>query len=275
MNNKYVESLKKSLDVFEKNNILFDNIVKKLKDKIYNNGRIIFISTGNTGHSIELLIKSFEYLFKVPKDKFQIIISGEEYKEIDFYNQKEFENNKSIGTISAIEKNISKDDIVIGFSATGKTNYVNAFLKESKEKGAFTSLIISSENNINDSFVDQKITLSLEEKNIKGLYIGNHTTILKIAFELIIFNLFEEIGQIYDGNIMTTKIWTQKLKEVSIETIRKFNSKIEDDEIENLLKETNGELSLILIMIKLNIELKDAIKIASKNNYNFKKIFKN
>ncbi len=274
MKNTYVKSLQQSLNIFNEKSDNFNNVIEEVYKKFNSTGRIIFLATGQMGNLIMEEVKSFKYLFKIPDGKIKVIISGIEYDEIDNSLQRSFENVDSIGTLSAIENNVSSKDVIVAFSATGKTNYVNAFLKESKDKGAFTSIVNSSKNKLNFDYVDEDINIAFDNKFINGLYSGNNITILKIAFEVIIFSSFEKIGQIYNNNIMTTNIWTEKLKGISIETIKKYKKNITSEEISKFIKITNGELSLILTMIKLNIDLESAKKIVLKNNYNFKIIFK-
>jgi len=275
MKSNYIKSIEESLYLFEKNSKKFDFIIEQINKNMKNpKGRVIFLATNQIGNFIKTSIDSFDYLFKFSKNKFNIIISGEYFENIDKEKRKELENNKSVGVISAIENNITKNDVIIGFTATGKTNYVNSFMKESNEKGATTILITSSSTVEEYPFIDKQINLFIKNKTINGLYIGNHTTMLKISFELITFSFFERIGQIYNNDIMTMKIWTKKFRFVSYEIIRKYEPNITDKKIEELIEETNGELSIILTMIKLKLDFISSKKIVEKNKYNFMKIFK-
>ncbi len=272
MFNDFISNLISSLQNIDKNKSDIKILRKFILNKINTNGTIYIVAVGPNATMIKELIESFSYLFKIKENKFVLVSVKEEYESQ--LGWKHFENNKTIGVISAIEKNVSSKDIVIGLSATGKTNYVNHFLKESDILGAETFLITTSDFENKKEYIKHNIRLELFKKEIYGLYIGNHTTILKVILEAIILSVFEELGQIIDGNIVTTKIWTNKLFDVSYEVVGRLGILITRDKFKALIDLTNGELSLIIIIKKLHVNLEKAKIIAEENNYDFRKILK-
>ncbi|BDU67421.1 MAG: hypothetical protein TYPL_0740 [Candidatus Tyloplasma litorale] len=260
----------KTLEYYKKDfDLIADLLTKKIHDR---KGRIILISSGPMINMIQYMVNSFDYLFKIDNKKFLIIEPGKKY--INFYekNWKKIENDKSIGAFDAKEFLVNKNDLVLAFSVTGKTNYINNFLKQAHQCNAKTIMIKSSSFIDNINFVDIKINIELAKKSIEGLYIGNHTTILKMVFEYIIFKMFENLGQIFEEKILTTKIWTKKMMINSLEVLRSFNPNMSDKELENLIVKAENELSIAIVMSKLNVNIDKAKIILQKNKYNFKNI---
>lgn len=274
--NKYFKGLIDTIDKVEQYNNELEYITQEFQNRFNGKGRIILLSAGPIAYMNDYLTESFKYLFKFDWDKLVNIQPGKSYEDYFPKNSnkswRNIENEKSIGAIDTIEMNVTKDDFIIAFSVTGKTNYINQFIKQSKEIGARTALITSSPHATND-IADVNINLPVENKMIKGLYIGNHTTILKLIIESIFFKTFEDMGQIYNGMILTTNTWTNKLKEISMSVLCEFNSELSIDDGKRILEESDNELSVAILKLSHNIEKEEAKKILEKNNYDFKLIF--
>lgn len=269
MNNKYFESLIETLKIADKQNNKINELANDIIQRIKGKGKIYIISAGPNADMIDDLFYSFSYLFKFNKEKFVIVKAAQKHK---LYSEdwKDYENSKSIGAYDATQYRISQNDLIIGLSVTGKTHYINHFIREFKTRGAKTSIITSSNLFGNLDFADVHIDLSIEEKTIIGLYIGNHTTILKAVIENIFFNVFEELGQISNNLILTTKVWTRKLFETSLSVFEVLFPEVSKDEVEKLLKQCDGEQSVVIVMLKKGISKNKALKLLKDNSFDFK-----
>lgn len=269
MENKYFESLTEVLKTADNQNNKIKELAGDIVKRINGKGKIYIISAGPNADMVNDLFYSFSYLFKFNKEKFLIVQAARKHK-VYSAEWKDYENNKSIGAYDATLFKITKDDLIIGLSVTGKTHYINHFIREFKSKGAKTSIITSSNLFGNLDFIDVHLDLSIKEKTIIGLYIGNHTTILKVAIESIFFNVFEELGQIFNNLILTTKVWTKKLFETSLAVFEVLFPEMSKEEVEKLLNECEGEQSVAIVMLIKGISKNSAIKLLKENSYNFK-----
>lgn len=270
---KYIENLIDGLKNLRKYNYLLFEISGIIAKKIeQNSGRIIIISTGSTADFVETLVRSLKYYFKFNSNLIEIIRASVNTEVDD--EKIENENIISVGVLSAIEKKLNKDDLVIALSVTGRTDFINGFIKESLNTNA-TTVYISSFSKGDEkqiSKVDYLISLTMKEKAIYGLYIGNHTTLLKTAMEKILYGAFEHLGQIKNHIIHTTHTWTKKLRENSFQAIKFYDQNLHDDEILQLLKEANNELSTVLSSIILNVNLEEGKRRIENVNFNFNKL---
>lgn len=268
---KYIKNLINTLEKID-DDVRIKHLVDIFTKKMTAKGRIVIVSAGANKLIIENLINSFNYLFKIEENKFLFLSLEHAFEEITD-NWKELENSKSIGAISAMEHDINSDDIVLGLSSTGRTNYINYFLKQSNNLRAMTILISSSLKSEDKKYIDYNMNFPLINKEINGLYVGNHTTIIKIIFERLFFDVFEEMGQIIDGRILTTRMWTEKLLDISMNTIKKYNvNYLGEKELNEIILESKNELSIVVVMIATNVGKDEALDILKKENYNFKKI---
>ncbi len=273
----YIENLKDSLTSMQKYNDIFENlsqiIFKKLKTE---KGKVIIVTTGSMAIFSETLVNGLKSHFKYDNDKIEVISP---VNNSNFPFEKEIvenENVTSIGVVIALEKKLTKDDLVIAISSTGRTNYINGFVKEAlitEAKIAYlASPVKESKKDRIPEGIDFFVPLILVAKNLNGLHVGNHTTLLKTALEKILFRAFELMGQIKDNNILTTNTWTVKLKENSIPTIKKYKPELTDEQIMKMFEEADNELSTIIASIILNTNFEEAKNKIKELNYDFNKL---
>lgn len=245
-------------------------VSEKLNDK---NGRIFVLASGQNGALLHHMIISFDWLFRVKENKLFMIVPGAFYKRNEVDNWKEYENDSSIGSIEAKNEKLNENDLVIAFSVTGETLYINGFLKEAHSKGSKTIMVLSNfDSDDKSKYLDKKLVIDLEEKIIKGLYVGNYTTIFKLVFEMIFYSAFRRMGQISRGRILTTKIWTEKMFLTSREIIKYFTGIEDDEKARSLVKQCDGELDVLIVSVIKNMTPKEARELLIKEDYNVKKI---
>lgn len=268
--NKYIENLVdsfvKSKDELKKLEDISILIEKKIRDK---KGRVFLLGAGQTGQMILNLIETFNYLFKFDKYSLIPIVAGLNQNFTDDSNWRKIESERSIAAIDVTEYEISENDLVINFTSTESTPYNISFLKTAFDLSAIT-IVISSSKKIGDSskYATNYIHIPLVGESIENLYIGNYTTILKVAMEKVLFHVFEINGQIINGNICTTKVWTKRLREITFEVAKKFNDDLTFEHYCKILIDAENELSIALIMLNKNIDSIEAKKLVEKNKYN-------
>lgn len=269
---EYISRLKNALEQIEDRICEFANLQNEIIKRIKNDGKIYIVSAGQMNKIVDSIVNSLDYLFKFEKNKIISIEAAIKYKNILPNSWKHFENNKTIGAIDAIEYNITKNDLIIAISSTGKTHYINNFLTQCKTLGAQTYNLTSANDSNSVDYKFNNINIELD-KTIGGLYIGNHTTILKVIIESLIFDSFTKLGQIYEGRILTTYVWTKKLFTTSFINLKHFKNDITEDEAKELLIKCDNQLSVAILTITNNVDPIEAKELLEKNKYNFKKIF--
>ncbi len=266
---EYYESLENSIKEILEKRELIEKISNEVSKRIIDQGRIYIISAGAVSDIVNSFISSFDYLFKYNKEKIISISAGKAYKELYPLKWRHFENNKTIGALDAMEMGINEKDLILSLSSTGETDYVKNFLNESKSLGALTYSITASPQEQITEHNNLNITVN---KTIQGLYIGNHTTILKAIIEGIMFNSFKNLGQIHNGMILTVDVWTDKLFYTSFEVLSKLSPGLTKEEAKKLLKSSDQQLSIAIIMLMKKISKEKALEELNKVNYDFRKI---
>ncbi len=270
----YFDSLITSLEDIYKFDESIELTSSYISEKIQSGkGRVIIVSAGVIGSYVKRTVDSFEYLFKYDHSKIVTLKAGDKYRDMNIDDSRRLENVEAVGALDAIEMGINSDDLVISLSVTGSTKHLKYFLKESHDRGAKTVSITSSrQSGFKKEYIDLPIDVNVKNKTIKGLYIGNHTTILKIIIEFIMFESFKNLGQIVNGSIMTTNTWTKKLRDVSIEVLQVFDENITNGEALKLLENSEDELSIAILKLTRGLDNEQAKKLLIEHDYDFNKI---
>ena len=126
--------------VVDKIGLLIDGILSKYTDKT----RIIYIGSGTSGRLGILDASECPPTYGVDYDKFKGLISGGNtaiFKAIE-----NAEDNYELGEQDLKAINLTKNDVVIGLTASGRTPYVIGAIKYANSIGALTGSITCSEN---------------------------------------------------------------------------------------------------------------------------------
>ncbi len=273
--NGYIDNLKNALSKLQEYNSQLEEISQELF-RVLNSekGKIYILGAGSTADFSKTLIKGLGHHFKYEHDKI-VVLEASMNNNFDFEEENiDNENIFSVGVVDAIEANLNDNDIIIALSSTGRTDYINGFIKEAKSTGSKIAYITSPTdiNNTHNLEVDYPITIVIERKNIYGLHIGNHTTLLKTTLEKILFRVFELKGQIIDGYVLTTNAWTKKLIENSLPTIAKYGKELTYEQAIPIFKKADNELSVIIASLILKVSLEEAKEKVLECGYDFNKL---
>ena len=200
--------------------------------------------------------------FGIPPDMVQGIIAGG-YDAV-FKSIEGAEDSMEDGIQIVLEKKITKCDIVIGISASGKTPYVLGALKQANKIGASTALIQS--NGTKDcKYIDHYLNAIVGPELISGSTRMKAGTAAKMILNMITTVSMIKMNKTH-GNIMTDlKVSNHKLLDRGINIISKMISVTEIVAEEYLIK-SDGNIKVAIIMYKHSVSCEKANLILAQNN---------
>lgn len=261
--NKEDDLINKSIKKNSKEIIL---TINKCLDTLYKNGRIIYIGAGTSGKvamldSSEIPANFGEDLI----DKFITLIAGG--KESLFSPFATTEDNKNLVIEDLKKINFSKNDLIIGISASGSTPYVLSGIEYANKIGSTT---ISITNTKSTSPIQEKSDISINsyvgEEIIYGSTRMKAATCQKIILNTISTTTMIKFGRVYNQMMINVKISNDKLYKRAIDIIMDI-TKEEKDKVCETLKISNNNVPISIIMIKYNVGKKEAEKIFKQNNW--------
>ena len=221
---------------------LMDAIVENYKE----NTRIIYMGAGTSGRLGILDASECPPTYGVSPELVQGLIAGG--KEAVFLSQENAEDNKEQGKKDLMDINLTKNDIVIGLAASGRTPYVIGGIEYANSLGSITGSITCSENS-------ELVTGSTRMKS---------GTAQKMILNMISTNLMIKLGKVFSGYMVDVKATNKKLieraKYIIMETT---NSTYEN--AERALIESGNDVKVAIVMLILLVDKKTAEK--KLNNY--------
>ena len=237
---------------------LMDAIVENYKE----NTRIIYMGAGTSGRLGILDASECPPTYGVSPELVQGLIAGG--KEAVFLSQENAEDNKEQGKKDLMDINLTKNDIVIGLAASGRTPYVIGGIEYANSLGSITGSITCSENSELSYISRYPIEVIVGPEIVTGSTRMKSGTAQKMILNMISTNLMIKLGKVFSGYMVDVKATNKKLieraKYIIMETT---NSTYEN--AERALIESGNDVKVAIVMLILLVDKKTAEK--KLNNY--------
>ena len=241
------------------------DISKIMDAKVENykeNTRIIYMGAGTSGRLGILDASECPPTYGVSPELVQGLIAGG--KEAVFLSQENAEDNKEQGKKDLMDINLTKNDIVIGLAASGRTPYVIGGIEYANSLGSITGSITCSENSELSSISRYPIEVIVGPEIVTGSTRMKSGTAQKMILNMISTNLMIKLGKVFSGYMVDVKATNKKLieraKYIIMETT---NSTYEN--AERALIESGNDVKVAIVMLILLVDKKTAEK--KLNNY--------
>ena len=217
-------------------------LVEKTSELLINDGRIFYIGSGTSGRLG--IVDASECLptFGI-EDKIYGIIAGGD-KAIR-KSQEYAEDSKTQAWEDLKPYNLSKNDIVIGISASGSTPYVVSGINKCNKNGIYTGCITCNRNSSLAKLSSYPVEVIVGPEYITGSSRMKAGTAQKMVLNMISTTVMIKLGRVFDNKMIDMKLSNNKLHERAIRILKSI-LKIGDDEAKKLIKENNN--------IRLSIE---------------------
>lgn len=217
-------------------------LVEKTSELLINDGRVFYIGSGTSGRLG--IVDASECLptFGIDDKIYGIIAGGD--KAIR-KSQEYAEDSKTQAWEDLKPYNLSKNDIVIGISASGSTPYVVSGINECNKNGIYTGCITCNRNSSLAKLSSYPVEVIVGPEYITGSSRMKAGTAQKMVLNMISTTVMIKLGRVFDNKMIDMKLSNNKLHERAIRILKSI-LKIGDDEAKKLIKENNN--------IRLSIE---------------------
>lgn len=247
---------------------LIDGIIEKMNI----NSRIIYVGAGTSGRLGILDASECPPTYGVDKELFQGVIAGG--KEAVFEAKENVEDSEFAGKEDLQNINITKDDIVIGLAASGRTPYVIGALKYANEVGALTGSISCSKNSELSKISMYPVEVIVGAEIVTGSTRMKAGTAQKMILNMISTTIMIKKGKVFSGYMIdvrpTNKKLIERAKKIIINT-----TKCSYEIAEEMLEKSNYNVKIAITMILLSVDKKTANKELEKYDYNVAKLIHN
>jgi len=252
---KVASSVGKALDIIT-------NTVLAMNARWDEGGRIIYAGAGTSGRLGILDAAELPPTFGVDEDRVIGLIAGGEKAIQSSLEGVEDDLNK--GYKDAKNINISKEDIVIGITASGRTPYVMGVLKKAQESEAMTVGIACNKNAKIKNEVEYPVLLDTGPEIIMGSTRMKAGTAQKMVLNMLSTTLMILQGKVYKNYMVDMQIKNEKLEKRAIRMISDI-SNITKTQAEKNLKRAQGNIK-VAILIEHGFSPEKAKKEIKKEN---------
>ena len=202
-NNNVISAIDKALPQIEK-------ACDAVTEAIRNGGRVYYLGSGTSGRLAVCDAAECPPTFGVPYDLFNGIIAGGESCMFKAAENAEDDPEMSVNELK--KRNFSKDDILIGISASGSAAYVIAAIDYAKKAGAVTVAITNNPDTGMGKAADIEICADTGPEVITGSTRMKAGTAQKIILNMISTSSMVRCGHVYENLMINLRPTNKKLK---------------------------------------------------------------
>ena len=258
-------------DAIEKCIPSIEQVTNAVIESFERGGRLIYIGAGTSGRLGVLDASECPPTFGVSPEMVVGLIAG---GDTALRNAIEgAEDDEELAQKQLEEIHLSKKDVVIGISASGRTPYVVSGLIYASQKGCFTGAISNSPQ----SKISQVATVGIEAITGPEVVTGSTRmkagTAQKIILNMITTTAMIRIGKIFKGYMVDVQPTNQKLKQRAATILEKVTG-IQKEEAVQKLEATDYDLKMAILSQIHGITPKESIDLLKENHMNIVKAMK-
>ena len=232
--------------------LLVDRIVEAFENK----GRLIYIGAGTSGRIGVLDASECPPTFGVDQNMVIGLIAGGKQALVKAVEKAEDSKELSVEDLKSI--NLSKQDVVVGIAASGRTPYVIGGIEYAKNVGASCGCITTSKESILAKMVDFPVEVITGAEAITGSTRMKSGTAQKLVCNMLSTASMIKLGKVYQNLMVDLKATNEKLVARSIAIICETTD-YSKEEATQLFNEYHDVKAVILSYL---LDTKDKKKIA-------------
>ena len=236
--------------------------VDVIADRLSKGGRLIYTGAGTSGRLGIIDASECPPTFGVDFELVQGLIAGG--NTAIFKAVEGAEDNEQLGQTDLINKNITKKDVVCGIAASGRTPYVIGGMKYAKRLGAAVICVTMNPDSEMAKLADIAISVVVGPEVIMGSTRMKAGTAQKLVLNMLTTGAMIKLGKVYGNLMVDVKASNEKLI-ARAKRIVMLATSCELDKVEEVLKETNYDVKLSIMMIKTGLVKEKAQKLLLDN----------
>ena len=236
---------------------------------IRSGGRILYVGAGSSGRIAALDAAECPPTFSTPPEWIQAVIAGGAKALLHATEDAEDDGTKAAADMKA--RRISSRDLVIGISASGKTNYTHAALEYARIIGAKTVALVASPQAPITKVADVTIETLVGPEIVTGSTRMKAGTAQKLVLNMISTATMIRLGMTYSNWMINVSMTNTKLHTRGVHMLREILG-VSLDEAQKLSERSGGKLKVAVVMGTLGCTRKDAERRLTEGNGNLRKI---
>ena len=225
-------------------------------------GRLFYIGAGTSGRLGVLDASECPPTYGVSPELVQGIIAGG--TPALTRSQEGAEDHPQDGELALVERDCTKEDVVMGIAASGVTPFVLGALKYAQNLGAKTIFFTCNPDVVPKANPDVAIVPQIGPEVITGSTRMKAGTATKLVLNMITTTAMIQLGKVYQNLMVDLMPTCDKLIDRS-ERILSIVSDLSPSKSQQALQNANGDLKAAIVMTKRAVSLETARQLLEEN----------
>ena len=208
-------------------------------------GRLIYIGAGTSGRLGVLDAAECPPTFSTPPEMVVGVIAGG-LKALT-RSVEGAEDHGQTGADDLKHLMLTSADAVLGITTGGTTPYVLGALEYARQVGAYTGLLVCSDEAHQASSADQLIAIPVGPEVVTGSTRMKAGTATKLALNMITTTAMVQLNKTYSNLMVDLKALNDKLRDRGTRIVTELTG-LQADEALNLLRRAGGEVKTAILM---------------------------
>ena len=228
-----------------------------------NGGKLYYIGAGTSGRLAVLDASECPPTYGVPPEMVVGIIAGGD-KALRFPSEGA-EDSTEFGVSDLKKYNFTRNDILVGLAASGRTPYVIEALKYAKKLGAKTISVACNKNSSIGKEADIPIEVDTGPEVLTGSTRLKAGTATKLVLNMLSTGSMVRIGKAYQ-NLMVDVVPSNEKLVIRAHKIIEEATGVDEATAQTALKAANNSCKLAILMILTHSEVAEAKQLLEKSN---------
>lgn len=195
--------------------------IEKAAEAYRKGGRVVYVGAGTSGRISVMDAAEMPPTFGIPADRFVAIIPGGLGAMTKAVEMAEDDEHAAIAALNELK--LSRDDVVIGVAASGRTPFVISAIRHARQKGVWTCGIANNRGSALLQESDLGILLDTGPEILTGSTRLKAGTAQKLALNRISTGAMVLNGKVIENLMVDVKATNQKLKERCARIVRELS----------------------------------------------------
>lgn len=219
-----------------------EHIVEKMKK----GGRLFYLGAGTSGRLGILDASECPPTFGVDHTLVTPIIAGGTKAMIEAVEGAEDDEHQPAEDLK--DHHFSKNDVLVGITASGRTPYVKGAFKYVKQIGASCILIACNKNAEISRYADYSIEVDTGPEVVTGSTRLKAATAQKMILNMMSTTTMIKLGKVYENLMVDLKVSNQKLMKRA-RNIVMVSTGVDYEQADNILNQTQQQVKPAIVMI--------------------------
>lgn len=165
----------------------------------------------------------------------------------------EAEDDDRLGADHARSASLTSNDAAVGVSASGRTAYVLAAVKEARRAGALVVALTCATGSPLGAVADVAIEIAAGPEVIAGSTRLKAGTVQKATLNMMSTGIFTRLGHTYRGRMVDVVAANEKLRGRASRMVRELTG-CSDDRVDAAIRDAGGNAKLAILMLRCGLD---------------------